>query len=35
MNFFYFVWWLIWNAERLPNSFDAKPFDNKDDPDFN
>ena len=25
MIFYYFLWWLIWTAERLPNSFDSNP----------
>ena len=22
---YYFLWWLIWTAERLPNSFESVP----------
>ena len=29
MILYYFLWWLIWTAERLPNSFDAKPKEDK------
>ena len=25
MILYYFLWWLIWTAERLPNSFDSNP----------
>ena len=25
MIFYYFLWWLIWTAERLPNSFESVP----------
>ena len=29
MIFYYFLWWLIWTAERLPNSFDSVPEEDK------
>jgi hypothetical protein len=25
MIIYYFLWWLIWTAERLPNSFESVP----------
>ena len=34
MYFFYLWWWIIWSAERLPNSFDSVPFNDKSDPDY-
>ena len=34
MIFYYFLWWLIWTAERLPNSFDSKPKNDPNDPDL-
>jgi hypothetical protein len=33
MIFYYFLWWLIWTAERLPNSFDSKPASDPNNPD--
>jgi hypothetical protein len=34
MAFFYILWWLIWTAERLPNSFESNISIDVNDPDY-